>query len=281
MKSEDIAAVVARLLADYEELDEEALAEEEADTLEELEDARTMGETRGALAMVQAFAMAVPVHRGIHRVLAGDDGGWQEIERAWLLETFALRLVGPQLGAAAADLLAVAIALGEDEPARWLAEALDRRMAAIPEAYEGRFFAPFVARLHALAEGGSPQAHASADLGPYRAVLDAWGEPARLAIALADACDERVGAAAALAEEDGTAEFRFAPIVPFEIAAVGSVRRRRGEPMPACEHPLLSTPLAAIPTRRTYVPDADPWYARAREVAVAGGLLAPGFHWPG
>lgn len=280
MTPAEASRVLARVLAPYEELDEADLAEEEADTLEEFDDARASGEVKGALAMVRAFAIAVPVSRGIQRVLAGDAGAWEEIERAWLLESLTIHLIGPRMADAAPELLAYALVLGEDVSAGWLADLVRASARAQGECAP---YAAFVERLHARVVATDASAsEAIGDLEEYGEVLRAWDDPAGLSAALARACDLHLQIAAeAEDDDDAPAVLHFAPPIPFEIAAALAVRRRRGEPIPVVAHPLVHTPLATIPERRTYAPEPDPWFRRALDVAIAGGLLPADFRWPG
>jgi hypothetical protein len=276
----EASRVLAGVLAPFEEIDEADLVEEEADTLEEYDDARASGEVKGALAMVRAFAIAVPVSRGLHRVLAGDASGWVEIERAWLLESLTIHLIGPRMADAAPELLAYALVLGEDEPAGWLAELVRASAQAQGECTP---YAAFVERLHArVAAADGSGSGAIGDLEAYGEVLRAWDDPAGLSAALAHACDLHLRLVADAEDDDeAPAVLRFAPPIPLEIAAALAVRRRRGEPIPVVAHPLVHTPLATIPERRTYAPEPDPWFRRALDVAIAGGLLPADFRWPG
>ncbi len=274
------ASVVAEIAEAHLAARDAELDDREAECLAGYEKWRAQGKSVKALSRVRSFAMTVAMHRGFARVLGGGEDGWREVERWWLLETATSHWIGPHIASGAHISLAYALALGEDGAAEWLGADLRARMAKQPEAYEAAFFPRFVAHLHRV-WGPNSKAGPGAipELGPYDAVLAAWDDPPALARALVGICEHRI--AGVVAEgDDEVSEFRFAPILPVEIAAIATIRRRRGESMPDVDHPLMRTPLAAIPSTRTYDPQSDPWYRRALDAAVAEGRAPADFRWP-
>jgi hypothetical protein len=274
------ASIVAEIATAHRSADDAELDQREAECLAGYEKWRAQGKAVKALSRVRSFAMTVAMHRGFARVLGGHDHGWREVERWWLLETATSHWIGAHIASGAHVLLAYALALGEDEAAEWLGADLRARMAKLPEAYESAFFPRFVAHLHrVLAPNSKAGPGAIPELGPYDAVLQAWDDPPALARALVGICEHRLTQVVGEADDE-VSEFRFAPILPVEIAAVATIRRRRGEVMPEVDHPLMRTPLAAIPTTRSYDPHSDAWFGRAVDAAVAEGRSTADFRWP-
>lgn len=277
--SKDAASLVAEIAAAHRSASETELDHREAECLVGYEKWRVQGKGVKALSRVRSFAMTVAMHRGFAQVLGGRTEGWRELERWWLLETATSHWIGPHIASGAHVLLAYAMALAEDAAAQWLATDLRARMAKQPEAYAEAVFPQFIGHLHRVfAPNSKAGPGAIPELGPYAGVLAAWDDPPSLGRALAEVCDFRLAQVVAEADDE-VSEFRFAPILPVEIAAIATIRRRRGETMPAVDHPLLRTPLAAIPTTRTYDPDTDPWYQRALDAAVAEGRAEPDVAW--
>jgi hypothetical protein len=279
LMSADIASIIGNLSAPYLANDLAVLDEQEAECLAGYDRWESEGRHVKALSRVRTFAMTVPMHRGFALVMRGDAGGWREIERWWLLESIASHWIGAHIASGAHVLLAYALALSEDAPAEWLATDLRARMAKYPDAYAPASLPRFADHLQrAYAPGSKAGPGAIPELGPYADVFAAWDDPARLSGAIAAVCDHRLQTVASERADD-LPEFGFAPLLPVDVAAIATIRRRRGEVMPDVDHPLLRTPLAAIPTTRTYEPEGDPWFRRAVDAAVAEGRAPADFEW--
>ena len=233
-----------------------------------------------ALSRARTFAMTLPRRRGHQQVIAGEADGWREMERWWVLETLATHLIGPHIASNAQVLLGFALAQGEATPAGWMATALEARMKKSPDAYEGQFFPRFMLHLHrTLAPGSAAGPGSIPDLGPYADVFSSWSDPDALAGALAEVCTYRIDAVVTEGPDE-VSEFRFAPLLPLEVAAVAAIRRARNEPWTPVSHPLLDTPLAKIPPKRTYDPSTDPWFERITAAAKAASRHDPDCDWP-
>jgi hypothetical protein len=269
----DVERMVAELAARPEGVDEAEYAEREAESLRGWESTRN-------LSHIRSYAMSVPRPRGFDLVLTGDAArGWPEVERWWVLETLTTHLIGAHMASGAQVLLGYALTVGETRPAEWMAAALQARMKLYPDAYEGQHFPRFMLHLHrAYTPDAKAGPGAIPELGPYAAIFAAWDDADALAAALADVCTHRVVEVVAAERADVVSEFRFAPLLPVEVTAVQRIRADRGELPVAVEHPLLRTPLAAIPTTRSYDPSTDPWYQRVVELGTTS-VLKPDFHW--
>jgi hypothetical protein len=273
----------ARRVAGNRSLDAAAFDALEAEHLAGFQEKVGEGRAVVGLSRVQSYAFGVAQRRGLSLVLAGDPRGWCEVERGWLLDTVTAHWIGPHMASGASMLLAHALALGEDVAAGWMVDALRARMEKDADLHGSQALPFFLHRLYDMALGGTaePLPLEAPPLGPYQAVLDAWDAPEVLERALFDLCDHRL---LGLGYPDRDDQDGWPPrrpvILPLDIAAVAAVRRRRGEEMPTIVHPLTEPPLGAIPARRTYRPEEDPWFLRALDAAVAAGRAQPDFRWP-
>ncbi len=212
-------------------------------------------------------------HHGIRGLVAVDDGvetGWTDLANAMLCRYWALRLLARsfskkyflrgvqyipnltnQMGNAGC-LLAGFIATERNDLAAAVADIL-LGMVTVDGAVDAAFlrrrrFEPFMLWLYSKYSGDDDFADFGArDPGVYQRLIDGWGNADELAPALAEAC------AYHLSNNDDTGgardpEFKNAPfdLLPLEIRAIATVRRKQGLQTPAIDHPLLSAPIAAV-----------------------------------
>jgi hypothetical protein len=85
--------------------------------------------------------------------------------------------------------------------------------------------------------------------GPYTDIFTQWDQSEPFAQALRRACDYHVEQSVDQGDEF-IGEFSRYPfnIIPFEVYAIGSVRRQEGMTMPTITHPLLTAPFDDVPT---------------------------------
>lgn len=149
-------------------------------------------------------------------------------------------------------LLALAWALGDMTVVRWLSEELIR----FPINFAGWRYTPLepmLLQLYALWQNVEInwEDYRNPKLGVYRALFDAWNEPAKLPAALEMCCDYH------LMRTGEFKEFGWPPyqILPAEILAVYRLREMQGLPTPRIEHPLMDTPLGVLPAPVRCPPD--------------------------
>ena len=214
-----------------------------------------------AMAAVQLFAMSVWYGRqGTLSILDGRPEGWADLDRALHYTSWNARL-NPKttLASTVAALLANAVLFDHDE----LAEALAARLTADldEQALLGWALSPFAAfmvKLWGIGRGADVDVSRPkvAPLGVYQGVVDAFHDEAgrdeaALGPALAAACDYHLDQTQ---ERHAHAEFLQVPypLFPADILVIGAVRAKLGLPTPRPPHPphpLLATPLAAVPPR--------------------------------
>jgi len=207
---------------------------------------------------------------GISRVLANDRYGWPEIQRSmtyylWVAKIraqmfFRTTFLQPILGAfdltnemnLATCLLCHFIATDQGPQQEVLAEIMlgaVQTTGAVSDWYwRGRHFDPFVLRLYQMKSGiALPRTVMERDLGPYEAVLDHWNNTDTLGDALLAICDYHCGNM----EDQGKwkPEFGIPPfdLLPSEILAIASMRKKLGLQMPVIQHSLLGTGLESMP----------------------------------
>jgi hypothetical protein len=186
---------------------------------------------------------------GCRRVLDGDEGGWEEIDRAGLYQYWTVRLLAcaydadprPQKGPranldGAASAFTHAEAIGASAMRDWLADRF-RRIAAGDGSLGGKDMNPLVALVAHLATGKDPaelKRAGWASIGPYAPVAAGTLRPEDYE-ELADYHTRRAAGA-------GFPAFDLYPyrLVPFELLAL---QRRTGVPVEAPRHPLLTSPL--------------------------------------
>jgi hypothetical protein len=186
---------------------------------------------------------------GCRRVLDGDEGGWEEIDRAGLYLFSTVRILAcaydadtrPQKGPrtnldGAASAFTHAEAIGAAAMRDWLAERF-RRIDAGDGSLGGKDMNPLVALVAHLATGKDPaalKASGWAGIGPYGSIAADALRPEDYE-ELADYHTRR-------AAGPGFPAFDLYPyrLVPFEILAI---ERRTGVRIETPKHPLLASPL--------------------------------------
>ena len=154
-----------------------------------------------------------------------------------------------------------ALAVGQDELARWFGQNLRRWRRELGRAWEPDRVENFALWLFTRWSGDSPPPEEQPlALGAYEALATAWesgGEPLRAAIS--DACDWRMEHTLADDPEDETFEWGFDEppyiLYPAEILALERVRRSQGLDTPRPDHALLRTPAAHLPQFPLPLPD--------------------------
>jgi hypothetical protein len=194
-------------------------------------------------------------------VLQGHDAGWEKIERFAYLAViecianpFALDPFGIAVPAA------YMVYLEEQALAKRYLElaAADKQRGLRPTSVAGNFVATLAER--ARGEKGGPKR----PMGVYEGIFESWSKPKELAKAVAAACEHHLEG---IGQGDNIGEFERIPLVPVEIAALRPVRAKEGLELPDVDHPLLQTPLAKIPSKRTYDRAKDERLERFLEAA--------------
>lgn len=114
-----------------------------------------------------------------------------------------------------------------------------------------------VRELVSVARGGRWNRPGARSLGVYRAVIEAWEDPAALAQGLREALDWHLERTRPRDKGD-SAEFEDLLVFAFpaEVLGVLRVREALSLPVPAVTHPLLDNPLGVPPPARKWPPDA-------------------------
>ncbi|MBI4952050.1 MAG: hypothetical protein HY908_08455 [Myxococcales bacterium] len=103
--------------------------------------------------------------------------------------------------------------------------------------------------------GWSEAPPADLELGAYGPLAEHFDETA-LAAALPAVCEYHLTQTSL--SESGTSEFNVAyDLVPIDVMLVRELLRREARALPAVDHPLMSTPFAAVPEGQTYDPLKD------------------------
>jgi hypothetical protein len=223
---------------------------------------------------------------GAYRVLTKDQGGWEDIQRAFLYQVWDARIVFAQYDKHIAKCVGLpefpwlhAIVARQDAWADWFGERIvgsfRSRTRAVEGWEEGRLGA-FCLKLYAKWR--------TVDLGGrnlplievYQRVFDSWNDQDGLALALRGACDFHVENSVD-DDPDGVWDFLrpLYRLFPVEILAIKRVRLEQGLPMPDIDHALMQTPLAhppdpmpevhdelleaVIAKARKDLPIGDPW----------------------
>lgn len=208
-------------------------------------------------------------------VACGNPAGWNTIYRSIRYRAAGFWIAYFGLGTLACDpamLLTLSVALADRRMADLLARLIIQGVPKPISAYCEIGFEPFAIWLYGQSIGQqiSPPAFKPAEYGDqYRAVRDCWNNPAALDQELKRLCDVHVAFAILDGEGDVGQFHEPYNICPLEIVAIQRVRAAQGLPNFPVEHPLMTSPLAAIPTAPPQL-DPDPLLdaviARARQV---------------
>jgi hypothetical protein len=188
--------------------------------------------------------------KGCVRVLDGDPGGWEQLDRGFLYRTWAIRLLACAYDAdvrpgknarmtldAAANAWAEATAIGNVELANWL-EARLRKIDAGDGSLSGKDMNALVALAAHFATrkpGAALKQSGWADLGPYARAIRGGLRPGDYD-ELAEYHVQQTG-------ESGFQPFLTPPfrLIPVELFAL---EKRTGVRIESPQHPLLTSPLA-------------------------------------
>jgi hypothetical protein len=210
--------------------------------------------------------------RAIQRILDGDEGGWEDADRAYLYLVWDRRVEPRGFIHEAALLYLHARAVGDERHVAWLGERLATSLAegqpfSLPEHSATAHFAGWLSRRGT----GAPACATKGSLGPYRKVIDAWDDADALEAALAEACDHHLKQASSAADFTDFA-LRLYSVLPIEVHAIVAVRASEQQPTKLPDHPLLAAPFMKRPPRLT-VPRRDEWIDRVIQKAVTTGFL--------
>lgn len=208
-------------------------------------------------------------------VACGNPPGWNTVYRGIRYRAAGFWIAYFGLGTLACDpamLLTLSVALADRRMAGLLARLIIQGVPKPISGYCEIGFEPFAIWLYGQSIGQQipPPAFKPAEYGDqYGAVRDCWNNPAALDQELKRLCDVHIEFAILDGEGDVGQFHEPYNICPLEIVAIQRVRAAQGLPTIPVEHPLMTSPLAAIPTAPPQL-DPDPLLdaviARARQV---------------
>jgi hypothetical protein len=195
-----------------------------------------------------------------NKIMKGDTSGWHLIEREtyWLAHMITHvkdayssndRMYGGTLG--------MCLLWGYDKEAAAVAAVAEKTFSGNKVFYSTeRFIHVFMAALSKKAITGSWPAFT--DLIPkdhiYQRLIAAWNDESAFAQLMLEACDYHIYS---IYDDGGNKanEILAFEFIPFDIRSIEFVRAKEGLPNAQIDHPLMQTPLAAIPAER---PGYDP-----------------------
>jgi hypothetical protein len=210
--------------------------------------------------------------RAIQRILDGEEGGWEDADRAYLYLVWDRRVEPRGFAHEAALLFLHACAVGDERHVAWLGARLATSLKegqpfSLPERSPTAQFGGWLSR---RANRGTAD-DTNALLGPYQKVIDAWNDVDALESALAETCDHHLTQAASGAD---FTDFGIRPylLLPVEVHAIMAIRASEDRQTKLPNHPLLAAPLVQRPSRLT-MPRRDEWIEKVIEKAVNTGFL--------
>lgn len=198
---------------------------------------------------------------GAVKILEGDASGWGSLQEATVLKVWRLQIFrdlfrsdprkkkGFVSAQETALCLAQVLTLGDDALAAWCGERLlEGRTDGSIRSWDETPLAPFMVELFRLWRGDSPGFKEPA---PYTGILLSIvkrSDP-EFASSLLAACDYHLSRSGDDGDEETNEFFDYPyPIFPVEILSILRVARSLGWDVSLPQHPLLQSPLCALPT---------------------------------